>query len=317
MDSTNLKKQLEDGLRTFFDQFSPTMQLVDDLIRAKTHPQEILILLCSRLDALASSAEREDEPRRKTFTAFVTAYGGCRDVFKSVSAGDLYYEVGYHRWLLPGGLIQKPGRIHRFSALNDPFIRLLEESGIALTVEEVDRLLSGIMRGLQENFRVMARQPLTRRPLGTAEHILQAIVTKFKGPRSLVDGRLLREKLRPMLQDKTIASLLYERFRCGAIHGGRVRLNEDRFFQEEEPYWETMYSEHYGSFLLIEFPARFLLKLCRQCMTTYRHHLTSKGKLPPDVYFQIFGDRILSKLTLLDESLLPQMQSVPLKLPTR
>ncbi len=317
MVSTNLRERLVDGLRTFFDQFSSTMELVDGLIHARTHPQEILILLCSRLDALASSAKNEDEPRQKAFTGLITAYGGFRNLFKSVSVGDLYYEVGYHRWLLPGGLIEKPGRIHRFSALNDPFIRLLDESGIALTVEEADRLLSGIMQGLREDFRVMARQSLAKRPIGTTEQVLGAIVARFKGPRSPVDGRVLGGKLQPILSGKTIASLLYERFRCGVIHGGRVRLNEDRFFGEEEPYWEAMYSQHHGSFLLIEFPAKFLATLCRQCMTTYRQHLVTKGKVPPDVHFQMFGEGMLDELGLLDESLLPRGQSVTLKLPTR
>jgi len=38
---------------------------VGDLICRKTDPQEILVLVCSRLDALACSAVREDEPREK------------------------------------------------------------------------------------------------------------------------------------------------------------------------------------------------------------------------------------------------------------
>jgi hypothetical protein len=66
-----MKRDLTAKLNSFFEQFSSTRELVDELIRSKSHPQEILILLCSRIDALASHAVREDELRQKEFTRFV------------------------------------------------------------------------------------------------------------------------------------------------------------------------------------------------------------------------------------------------------
>jgi len=39
--------------------------------------------------------------------------------------GDLYYGLGFHRWLAEG-MIPKPGRLFRFSDLDDPIISLLD-----------------------------------------------------------------------------------------------------------------------------------------------------------------------------------------------
>jgi hypothetical protein len=114
-----MKIDLKAKLDNFFDQFSSTRELVNDLIRSRSHPQEILILLCSRIDALASNSAKEDELRQKAFTHFVTIYSGKSRTFESVSIGDLYYEVDYHLWLLPG-LLEKAGRIQIFSRLNEP-----------------------------------------------------------------------------------------------------------------------------------------------------------------------------------------------------
>jgi hypothetical protein len=94
-----MKIDLKAKIDNFFDQFSSTRELVDGLIRSKSHPQEILILLCSRIDALASNSAREDEPRQKAFTRFVTIYSGKSKTFESVSIGDLYYELDYHLWV--------------------------------------------------------------------------------------------------------------------------------------------------------------------------------------------------------------------------
>jgi len=131
---------LAERLERFFNLFEPTIKLAEDLIAARSNSQEVVLLLCARLDALASCTGREDQSNRQAFTHLLVNYAGHRDLMCSVSAGDLYYELGYHRWLAEG-MIPKPGRLYRFSRLNDPIIHLLDRSGIPLTVETVHRLL--------------------------------------------------------------------------------------------------------------------------------------------------------------------------------
>lgn len=307
-----IKAGLTAAVDKFFDQYSSTLELAEELIQSKSRSQEVLILLCSRLDALACNSVPEDEPRQRAFTRLITDYAKQRNLFESVSLGDFYYELSYHRWLLPG-MIEKAGRLRAFSRLNEPFIKLIDESGIALTERDAHHLLSKMMRALEESFRVKPGQPRRKRSIGTIQDVTKAIMGKFQGIRSAEIRTALRTALKHVLSSQTIASILYQRFRCEAIHGGRVVIDEERFFIESEPYWVSRHSKYYGSFLFIEFPAKFLANILRNCIDTYRQCLLRKGKLPPDVIFRNFDDDIFDVIELLDEELLPKTRSIGLR----
>ena len=88
-----MDNELNQSLETYFSQFSSTRELVDSLIQSKSHPQEILILLCARIDALASAAAFEEDAKANAFAHFISTYSGERGLFESVSAGDLFYEL--------------------------------------------------------------------------------------------------------------------------------------------------------------------------------------------------------------------------------
>lgn len=299
-----MEEGLNKRLNRYFDQFSSTRDLVNGLIQAKSHPQEILILLCSRIDALASSAASEDEAKGKSFARFVTTYSGRSKLFESVSVGDVYYELDYHLWLLPG-MLEKAGRIRVFSRLNEPILKLLVDSEIALTLREAQRLIKRIKRALHNHFRVAPNQRRRKRPLASANEIEQAVLNEFSGSHSSAQKDALRKGIDPLISSKTLARILYERFRCEAIHGGRVLIEEARFFAEREPYWKPIYSEFYGPFQFVEFPAQFLASLFSNCIRHYRKRLEVMHKVPPNVHFEMFADHPFSYLDLLDESLLP------------
>lgn len=296
---------LADGLDQFFSQYLSTQKLVNSLIDAKSNPQEILILLCSRIDALASAAAREAEPSGKSFTGFVKTYSGESELFESVSLGDLYYELDYHAWLMPG-MIEKAGRIHTFSALNDPVLRLLVDSEIPLTLKNCQALVRRIQRVLRKHFRVAADQARVKAPLAAAAKIRNAICDEFSRHRDPATRHALPKALGPLLDSKTLAQILYTKFRCEAIHGGHIEIDEKRFFAEKHPYWKSVRSEFYGPFQWIEFPAQFLASLLSNCLRNYRKRLENTGKIPPSLHFCIFGDDIFQRLDLIDEFLLPR-----------
>jgi hypothetical protein len=166
-------ESLNAALNQFFNQFLSTQELVHGLVQAKTHPQEILILLCSRIDALASGAASEDEASTKSFTGFVTTYSGKSKLFDCVSVGDVFYELDYHLWLLPG-MLEKAGRIRIFSQLNEPIVKLLVDSQIGLTLEEAQRLIRRIQQILRKHFHVAPNQSKKKKTLACASPELRA-----------------------------------------------------------------------------------------------------------------------------------------------
>src|SRR5215471_961818 len=113
----------------YFKGFQSSQDLVENLIRDRRYPIEVLILLCSRLDALASDAAKRGTPSKRAFTQFLASYSGQRDLLESVSIADVYYELAHHLWLLEG-IVPLPGRLHKFGRNNEPILHLLEGAGL-------------------------------------------------------------------------------------------------------------------------------------------------------------------------------------------
>lgn len=291
-------------LDSFFGLFDPTLRLVEQLMSAHTNAQEVVLLLCARLDALASGIAPADQSNRRSFTQLLTNYSGYRDLMSSVSLGDLYYEVGFHRWLAEG-MIPKPGRLLRFSDLDDPIISLLDRSGIALTSKSAQQLLGRIIRVLTTNYRCRPGQPHRKPTLAKPKSITGELEAAFKSSRDTDLSTQIGEAIQPLLERETVAGLLYSGFRNNAVHGAKVELEETMFFRASQPYWQPMYSDYYPPFMTIKFPGPFLLELLRNCMRTLKGKMLATGKLPPDVHFHAFGPGI-NDVQFLDEALLPR-----------
>jgi len=303
--------RLEDALDRYFANFNGTLDLAIKLITDRKNPIEVLILLCARLDALASDAAKDDMPSRKAFTSFVTAYAGHRDLLSSISVGDLYYELGYHRWLLEG-MIPSPGRVHIFSRLDEPIIHLLDEAGLPVTLKDSDVLLGTLMRIIKREYRAIPGQHAGKRFVN-ATSLQNKIAERAKHTKLKKIANNLPHALAPLLERMKISSILYQRFRSESIHGATVILDEQRFFSEKEVYWKPVYSDYHGKYELVEFPARVLLSVLEQSIKTYRAALVGKGKIPPAVHFFAFPGNIFESLELLDTELLPDVGRIRLK----
>lgn len=204
-------------------------------------------------------------------------------------------------------MLEKAGRIHTFSArVSDPVVKLLVGSEVPLILQECRTFLKRIQRALRRNFRVAPGQPHAKRCLAPAREVRNAVINEFSRYRDPATRAGLPGALNPLLESKSAARILYERFRCEAIHGGHVRLDEQKFFTERQPYWKPLWSRFYGPFQLMEFPAQFLHSLLSQCIRNYRRRLEVLGKVPPDVHFSMFPNDAFERLDLLDETLLPR-----------
>jgi len=294
---------LRERLEVFFSLFRPTLNLAESFIKSKSYAQELVLLICARLDALASCTTPEDQSNRLAFIRLLLNYAGYCDLMESVSAGDLFYELGYHRWLVEG-LIPKPGRLHRFSRINDPIIHLLDRSGIPLTADAAYRLFTRTMRALVAKFRCKARQRLNKSGVGKPKSIIAALEVEFRKDADFLPN--LEGAFQPLLDTRTVASIFYEKFRNNAVHGVKVEFDEATFFKARKPYFDPLYSEYYGSFLFIKFPGPFLIELLENCMKTLQQKMLATGKLPPDIHTQAFGFGLGDELQFLDFGILPK-----------
>lgn len=203
-------------------------------------------------------------------------------------------------------MLEKAGRLHIFSRLNEPVVKLLVGSEIPLTLEDAQALIRRTQRGLRRHFRVAPKQRGNKPEAGSPGAIKSAIVTELSAGPARGTSKTLKRALDSLVSSKTLGMILYEKFRCGAIHGGRVQIDEPMFFTEKSAYWTSMYSQYYGSFQFVEFPARFLFSLFSECIVNYRKRLEATGRVPPNVHSGMFPEDPLGHLELLDDDLLPK-----------
>jgi len=305
---------LERKLSSFFTTFAPTLELIDDLIRERAHAQEIIILTCSRLDALASTAKPEDTPKKEAFVSFVCDYGQDREFFEKVSIGDLYRELAYSHWLVKEEILMQHGRFYRSSSQDDPVLRFIDYSDMPFDDELIKYMLGTIMKALSVSFRVKPGQSLAKSHLASAGQVLDAICSYIKHTRLKVVEEKIMKSIEPLVRAKTAARVLYDEFRSEVIHGGHVQIDEKKFFGQKSPYWTPYYSDYYGAFYRLEFPARFLRSLIECCIETYKHHLIVKGVVPAGIHWLVFGENSGRYLRLMDENSYDEYTAVRLRL---
>lgn len=309
--------ELKTRLSQFFESFSPTLDLLDDLIRSRSHPQEIIILTCSRLDALASTATPPEAPKRDSFVKFVCAYGQDRDFFNRVSVSNLYRDISRYEWLLAEGLLLQSGRMYRFSQGDDDMVQFIDYSDVPLTEEWLGRMLRTILRVLQSRFRVKPGQPLQKSPMADVDLVAESITAAVKRSRCRGFAETISEAVKPLIRTKVIARILYEEFRSEVIHSGQVVIDEERFFVEARPYWGAFEHPNLGQCLFVEFPALYLRNLLANCIKTYRHHLVAKGVVPAGIHWQVFRGDNIEKLKYMDPDTLGEYGVARFKLSRR
>lgn len=138
--------------------------------------------------------------------------------------------------------------------------------------------------------------------------LFDAITQEFGHSRA-VEVDVLSKAIQPLVRSKSVAGLLYAEFRNAAVHGIKVELDEGRFFTEPKPFWRPLYSVYYPESMLLSFSGPFLVRLLRDCLRTLREAWIAKGKVPPDVHWHLFGNRI-DEVRLLDIDLLPAARSL-------
>jgi len=170
------------------------------------------------------------------------------------------------------------------------------------------------MKALSVSFRVKPGQALTKSQVASVEQVLDSI-RSYVGHTHLkrVEEKIIKS-IEPLVRAKTAARVLYEEFRSEVIHGGHVRIDEKKFFSQSSPYWTPYYSDEYGAFYRLEFPARFLRSLLEGSIETYRHHLTAKGVVPAGIHWLVFGEDSAKYLKFMDETSFAEYGAVRLRL---
>ena len=278
------EKKFEQKLQQVVSPYRATISLVDELLSERRGAQEIILLICSRLDSLANLALRNAPSQQKAFRSFVSTFSGQRRFFHRVSLGDLYGEIMYYGELMDGFLIEKPGRIQRFGPDSDKFLRFIYGSQIPITGEAASQLFNRIGRVLATHFRVKHRQRRSKAYYESSTVIQRVISAEFRSPKP----RVINEALKDLIDSFRASTLLYDRYRCGVIHGYGVSLNEDDFFKEKNCFSGAFQSGFGLEAYKLEFPGLYLRNLLQKCLDTFVGQLIRLKKVPFELWTEMY-----------------------------
>ncbi len=280
--SNNINQRITDA----FTEYQSTIGLIEELIRKKTHINELIILVCARLDSLANAACQETT-QKGNFFKFVTTYSNHRDLLTTVSLPDLHNYFARHLWLL-SGMVGKAGRLHIIDAVEDaPIVPFVWKSGLPITEEDIGLLLRFVLRALRSSYRVMPGQSRKKKEFQKVPELHKQLLDAAALYKTQKYVKAM-EAIVPILKDHLIGNLLYTDYRCAVIHDYGFEVDPTLFFKATTPYYAIFSNDYvdYRQFRL-HFPAAFLLSLLRDCVEKYQEKLLHTLKLPSTIWFKI------------------------------
>jgi hypothetical protein len=147
--------ELRQAVKAAFQKYEDTLLLLRAMLEERTSPDELVILACARLDALANLRSGPDTQRSR-FASFVETFSGQKATLQKVSVPNLYWMLGREHDLLPLTM-PETGRLIR----NDDdtnFLQFLAATELPLSTEKVGQFLRWLSAVIQKKFRTTATQ---------------------------------------------------------------------------------------------------------------------------------------------------------------
>ena len=257
--ATSIEARIEEA----FAPYGSTIELVETLFAERRNPVELVLLVCSRLDALSNLASTKG-PANDRFAQFVITYGDRAPDLERISVGDLYAYLGREYHGLPGTLATR-GRLELFTTVSLPFLRFLANSGLPLTEEAVGAFMRRCSVGIQRRFRTTATQSRSKPALASLNEVVDHLEAELRRSRWKGYTDTVLPPFRSLARLFSVAQLLYREVRSGAIHEHGFGVDERRFFSEGEPYVDTWQAVDYDDtrYLALFLPGRWLIDLLR------------------------------------------------------
>jgi hypothetical protein len=294
---------IETRIEQAFERYQVTLELTERLYSSQANPVEIVLLACSRIDAL-SNLSATGGPARERFVQFVTTYGARRPELVKVSVADLYSYLAREYWLLPGTL-NTAGSLTEFGSDSSPFLRFLADSGLPLTEDAIRRFLERWSGGVQRRYRTTATQSKAKPSFAGLRGLVDHVDSEIKHSRWKAYAPTLIPAFRTLASGFSIASLLYREIRSGAIHEHAFGLDDTHFFTKPVPYVDTIkHAFDDVLYLGVYIPGRWLLDLFESCVQNYKASLLNTRKLPIDLFSEICV--VPDELDYLDEGSIPK-----------
>lgn len=162
---------IEQRIAAVFDKYRQTQTLLEEFASNRRNASELVILACSRLDALANMAMTQKKTQRERFVSFLSTFTSRGNELDRVALPNLYFYV-FRQFVTLPGTIPAPGRLTAYDLARDAtFLQFLVDSGVPLAEPDVDRMLHRISVWLQKEYRTTATQTRRKPHFDSAKNV--------------------------------------------------------------------------------------------------------------------------------------------------
>ena len=303
-------KSIDNRIKAAFDKYRATATLLDEFVRTRQHAQELVILVCSRLDALANLAMTQKRSQRERFVSFLHEYSGRRAELERVLLPNMYFDIFVRFATLPG-TIQTPGRLCSYDLMRDSaFLNFIIESGVPLTAEDVTKWLNRFSVWLQRKYRTTVTQSKSKPHHDNVDSITRYLKTSSQSYRKGTYNQAVAA-LTPILNGFRLADVLYRDYRSKSIHD--FSFNPDKeFFAEPGLFVATRFHAWDSTrFLEVCVSANWLVDLYRKTIERYELSLLIRKKLPIDLWTELCDTS--KEFAFLDDSTIPAERALKIR----
>jgi hypothetical protein len=289
VDDSELRLRIANEL----EKYRRAVEFLRSSLAAEEGAEEIVILVCARLDALASSRGGSDTGRLR-FTHFVEEFSGEGGRLKKVSVPNLFWELALGEEFL-SITVAAPGRL-RYLDTEARFVRFVADSGVSLSEADIRQFLRWLSKTIQKQYRTTATQSKRKPSLTSRSHLVDHVSRALRGSRwkGLHDETI--KAFKALAAEHSLSAILYRDIRSRSIHEHDFRASE-QFFAKTEPFVEPMYSLWGRTrFLGIEFPGPWLVNLLEKTTHRYEEALVRSRQIP----LAMWSDAELGDVDLLD-----------------
>jgi hypothetical protein len=274
-----MKPLIEDRIKSAFNGYRDTIDILEEFVKSKKNPIELVILACSRLDALANLAYTQKRSQRDRFVSFLSTYSSKNRELNQVSLPNLYGQLMVQFVTLPETL-PKPGRMHAYDILREgTFLQFMIESDLPIEEEEMTKFLHQLSVWIQRKYRTTLTQSRKKPYLDTDNNVINHLRVCSKTYRKGLYNKAI-DALKPILHEYRLSDLLYRDYRSGSIHDFDFEV-DDEFFLKTDIYTSTRwYTGDKTEYLELCFPARWIINLYKSSIVNYEKYLIVRKKLP-------------------------------------
>lgn len=278
-----LSKKVKKDLSDFFNYYRNKVKFLNRLARGRKTEEEIILLICCYIDRLGNCLFSTAGSSKRSFDLILLTHSGEKETLNLISISDFAFHLLFMAEAAVF-LVPKPGRIQYLHEEFKPLIKLADQANIPLTRISFRKFFLALYSRIKLKYRIHPYQTNRKLSYGSEDELIDFILTGNELKRA--GATITDTSLKCVLKEYSYLSILYRDFRCAAVHeAAGIFIETRRFWTSQIPYFtKSTHAFFHESVYTLEFPAAFLLRCLKTCISGVEQAIIGRGLLPLSIW---------------------------------